>query len=326
MTLASRRQFIHSLAALAATPVLPTMAQAPAGAWPQRPIELIVPFAAGGGTDVLARALAEVARKHLPQDLIVLNRAGASGAVGWTELANARPDGYKIGIITVELTMIPHMGLTKISSDALLPVARLNADPATIAVRADSPYRSIEELIAAARKDEAAVRIGNAGPGSLGHLAAAALQDKVGVKFNHAPYRGANPAVLDLLGGHIEAVAVTPVEVATYVAAGKIRPLAIMAEQRIQAGWEAVPTLKERGIDLLIGGWRGLAVPRNTPDAVVQTLRKAMALTLKDPVLRETMAKQNMGEGYLDQPEFKAVIDRDNAVFKQLVDKLGIKA
>ncbi len=302
------------------------MAQAPAGAWPQRPIELIVPFAAGGGTDVLARALAEVARKHLPQDLIVLNRAGASGAVGWTELANARPDGYKIGIITVELTMIPHMGLTKISSDALLPVARLNADPATIAVRADSPYRSIEELIAAARKDEAAVRIGNAGPGSLGHLAAAALQDKAGVKFNHAPYRGANPAVLDLLGGHIEAVAVTPVEVATYVAAGKIRPLAIMAEQRIQAGWEAVPTLKERGIDLLIGGWRGLAVPRNTPDAVVQTLRKAMALTLKDPVLRETMAKQNMGEGYLDQPEFKAVIDRDNAVFKQLVDKLGIKA
>ncbi len=326
MTLASRRQFIHSLTALAATPVLPAIAQAPAGAWPQRPIELIVPFAAGGGTDVLARALAEVARKHLPQDLIVLNRAGASGAVGWTELANARPDGYKIGIITVELTMIPHMGLTKISSDALLPVARLNADPATIAVRADSPYRSIEELIAAARKDEAAVRIGNAGPGSLGHLAAAALQDKVGVKFNHAPYRGANPAVLDLLGGHIEAVAVTPVEVATYVAAGKIRPLAIMAEQRIQAGWEAVPTLKERGIDLLIGGWRGLAVPRNTPDAVVQTLRKAMALTLKDPVLRETMAKQNMGEGYLDQPEFKAVIDRDNAVFKQLVDKLGIKA
>ncbi len=326
MTLASRRQFIHSLTALAATPVLPAIAQAPAGAWPQRPIELIVPFAAGGGTDVLARALAEVARKHLPQDLIVLNRAGASGAVGWTELANARPDGYKIGIITVELTMIPHMGLTKISSDAVLPVARLNADPATIAVRADSPYRSIEELIAVARKDEAAVRIGNAGPGSLGHLAAAALQDKVGVKFNHAPYRGANPAVLDLLGGHIEAVAVTPVEVATYVAAGKIRPLAIMAEQRIQAGWEAVPTLKERGIDLLIGGWRGLAVPRNTPDAVVQTLRKAMALTLKDPVLRETMAKQNMGEGYLDQPEFKAVIDRDNAVFKQLVDKLGIKA
>lgn len=325
MTYATRRGFIESLGALAGACVLPAVAQT-APAYPQRPIELIVPFAAGGGTDVLARALAEAARKHLSQDLIVLNRAGASGAVGWSELANAKPDGYKLGIITVELTMIPHMGLTKISSDSVLPIARLNADPATIAVRADSPYRSIEELVAAARQEADGVRIGNAGPGSLGHLAAAALQDKVGVQFNHAPYRGANPAVLDLLGGHIEAVAVTPVEVATYVAAGKIRPLAIMADRRIGAGWENVPTLKERGIDLLIGGWRGLAAPRNTPDAVVQTLRKAMARTLKEPALRDTMAKQNMGEGYLDQPEFKTVIDRDNMVFKQLVNKLGIKA
>lgn len=325
MTYATRRGFIESLGALAGACVLPAVAQT-APAYPQRPIELIVPFAAGGGTDVLARALAEAARKHLSQDLIVLNRAGASGAVGWSELANAKPDGYKLGIITVELTMIPHMGLTKISSDSVLPIARLNADPATIAVRADSPYRSIEELIAAARQEADGVRIGNAGPGSLGHLAAAALQDKVGVQFNHAPYRGANPAVLDLLGGHIEAVAVTPVEVATYVAAGKIRPLAIMADRRIGAGWENVPTLKERGIDLLIGGWRGLAAPRNTPDTVVQTLRKTIARTLKEPALRDTMAKQNMGEGYLDQPEFKTVIDRDNMVFKQLVNKLGIKA
>src|SRR5260370_40657909 len=102
------------------------------------------------------------------------------------------------------------MGLTKISSDAVLPVARLNAAPATIAVRADSPYRSIEELIAAARKDQAAVRIGNAGPGSLGHLAAAALQDKAGPKLNHAPCRGANPPVLAQLGGHIAAGAIPP--------------------------------------------------------------------------------------------------------------------
>lgn len=313
-----------SLAALSAATALPALAQG--GTYPHRPIELIVPFAAGGGTDVLARALAEVARKHLPQDLIVINRAGASGAVGWSELANAKPDGYKIGIITVELTMIPHMGLTKISSDSILPLVRLNADPATIAVRADSPYRSIEDLIAAARKDSAGVRIGNAGPGSLGHLAAAALQDKAGVQFNHAPYRGANPAVLDLLGGHIDAVAVTPVEVATYVAAGKIRPLAIMGDKRIGAGWENVPTLKERNIDLLIGGWRGLAVPKGTPANVVQILSAAMEKSLKDPVMRETMAKQNMGEGYLDQPAFKTVIERDNAIFKQLITKLDIKA
>lgn len=325
MTITTRRQFIGSLGAMAGACLLPSVALAQK-AYPQRAIELIVPFAAGGGTDVLARALAEAARPHLSQDLIVLNRAGASGAVGWSELVNAKPDGYKIGIITVELTMIPHMGLTKVNSDALLPVARLNADPATIAVRADSPFQTIEDLIAAAGKEPNAVSVGNAGPGSLGHLAAAALQDKVGVQFNHAPYRGANPAVLDLLGGHIEAVAVTPVEVATYVADGKIRPLAIMADARIGAGWENVPTLKERDIDLLIGGWRGLAVPRDTPDEIVQTLRNAMAKTLEEPALRKTMAELNMGEGYLDQADFQALIERDNAVFKALVEKLEIKA
>ncbi|MEG1769749.1 MAG: tripartite tricarboxylate transporter substrate binding protein, partial [Comamonas sp.] len=228
----NRRGFGRGLAAIAAAASLPAWAQTGAGAYPQRPVELIVPFAAGGGTDVLGRALAETMRKHFSQSVIVMNRAGASGAVGWSELAAAKPDGYKLAIITVEMTMIPHMGLTKITSDDVVPIARLNADPATIAVRADSPFKTLEDFLAAAKKDAGGVRIGNAGPGSLGHLAAAALEDKVGVQFNHLPYRGANPAVLDLLGGHIEAVAVTPVEVATYVAAGKIRPLAIMGDKR----------------------------------------------------------------------------------------------
>ncbi len=316
-----RRRVIQSLAALAAAPMLPARAQA----YPNKPIELIVPFPPGGGTDVLARALAEQARAHLPQNLIIINRTGASGGIGWGELVNARPDGYKLAVITVEITMIPHMGLVKFTADDVLPIARLNADPATIAVHADSPHRSIEDLLAAARKNPGGVRVGNAGPGSLGHLAAAALEDRTQVQFNHAPYRGANPAVLDLLGGHIEAVAVTPVEVATYVAAGKVRPLAVMADKRIGAGWEQVPTLKERQIDLSIGGWRGLAAPKGTPPEVVQGLRTAMAKTLQEPALRETMAKQNMGEGYLDAPEFKELIARDNAFFRQLIQRLNIK-
>lgn len=316
-----RRRTVQSLAAFAAAGMLPARAQA----YPAKPIELIVPFAAGGGTDVLARALAEQARNHLPQHLIVINRAGASGGIGWGELVNAKPDGYKLALITVEITIIPHMGLVKFTSDDVQPIARLNADPATIAVRVDSPHRSIEDLLAAARAKPGAVLMGNAGPGSLGHLAAAALEDRIRVQFNHAPYRGANPAVLDLLGGHIDAVAVTPVEVATYVAAGKVRPLAVMADKRIGAGWEQVPTLKERQIDLSIGGWRGLAAPKGTPPEVVTALHTAMAKTLQEPVLRETMAKQNMGEGYLDAPEFKALIAHDNAFFKQLIERLNIK-
>ncbi|MFT3718865.1 tripartite tricarboxylate transporter substrate binding protein [Pseudorhodoferax sp.] len=321
MPLPTRRQALAAVAALGALPVA-GLAQA---AYPGKPIELIVPFAAGGGTDVLARALAEAARPHLGQSLIVVNRAGASGGVGWAELVNARPDGYKLAIVTVEITMIPHLGVVRFTADDVHPIARLNADPATIAVRADSPHATLEALLAAARKAPGDLRVGNAGPGSLGHLAAAALEDKAGVQLNHVPFRGANPAVLDLLGGHIEAVAVTPVEVATYVQAGKIRPLAVMAEQRIAAGWEQVPTLKERGIDLVVGGWRGLAAPKGTPPEVLAVLREAMAKTLREPALRDTMAKQNMGEGYLDEAAFKALIARDNATFRALIQRLGIK-
>ena len=185
----TRRQALARVAALGA---LPVFGSAVAQAYPSKPIELIVPFAAGGGTDVLARALAEAARPHLGQSLIVVNRAGASGGVGWAELINARPDGYKLAIITVEITMIPHMGVVKFSADDVLPIARLNADPATIAVRTEAPYRTVEEFLAAARKAPGDLRVGNAGPGSLGHLAAAALEDKAGVQLNHVPFRGAN--------------------------------------------------------------------------------------------------------------------------------------
>ena len=322
-SLLQRRAVLRAMAAVSAVAACPAFAQG--GAYPTHPIELIVPFAAGGGTDVLARAFAEAARKHLPQSFVVLNKSGASGAVGWADLVSAKPDGYRLAIITVELTMIPHMGLAKFTADDMIPLARLNADPATIAVRADSPYQTIEEFLAAARKQPGMLRVGNAGPGSLGHLSAAALEDKTRIQFNHVPFRGANPAVLDLLGGHIEAVAVTPVEVATYVAAGKIRPLAVMSEQRIKAGWEKVPTLKERNVDLVINGWRGIAAPKGTPPEVVAVLRASIEKTMQEPALRETMAKQNMGEGYLDEAAFKRLIARDNATFKQLIAKLDIK-
>ena len=159
----SRRQAMGALAALGAGAFLPAAAQS--GVYPSRPVELIVPFAAGGGTDVLARTLAEAARPHLQQQLIVINRAGASGGVGWAELINAKPDGYKLAIITVEITMIPHMGVVKFTADDVTPIVRLNADPATIAVRADSPYKTIEDFLAAARKTPDAMRVGNAGPG-----------------------------------------------------------------------------------------------------------------------------------------------------------------
>lgn len=314
-----------SLTAAGALAGLPSLAAAQSP-YPSKPIELIVPFPPGGGTDALGRALAESTRKYLGQSLIIVNKAGASGGVGWAELVAARPDGYKLGIITVEITIIPHMGSVKFTADDVTPIARLNSDPATIAVRTESPIRTIEELLAAARGKTEGLRVGNAGAGSLGHLAAATLADKTGANFTHVAYRGAGPGLLDLVGGHIDALSLTPPDMAAFVADGKVRPLAVMGERRIGSGWDNVPTLKERGIDVVVYGWRALGAPKGTPPEVVAVLREAVGKAMQEPAMKEAMLKLNLGEGYLDQPAFREVIQRDNLNFRQLITKLDLKA
>jgi tripartite-type tricarboxylate transporter receptor subunit TctC len=316
------RHLLPLAAALSFTTGLPAMAQSTN--FPTHSLELVVPFQAGGGTDALARAFAESARKHLPQNIVVVNKPGASGAISWADVANAKPDGYKMSLVTADLTIVPHLGLTKLTYENFTPIARLNADPSAITVRSDSPYATVESFLEAARKNPGTIRIGNAGNGSIWHLAAAALEDKTGTKFNHIPFQGGNPAVLALLGGHIDAVTVSPAEVQAYVAAGKLKTLAVMADQRVK-GFESVPTLKERKIDLSIGTWRGIAVPRNTPPEVVAVLRSAAAKTAAEPSLREMLDKQNLGYAYADQDEFRNAMARDDAFFKALIAKVGLR-
>ena len=292
--------------------------------YPNHPVELVVPYNAGGGTDALARAFADVARKHFAQPIVVYNRPGASGVIGWSDVLNSKPDGYKLALMTVELTTLPHLGLQKFSHEEFTPIARMNADPAAITVKADAPWNTIEEFIAAAKKANGETKMGNSGNGSIWHLAAAALEDRTGAKFSHIPYPGANPAVLSLLGGHIDAVAVSPAEVAPHVATGKLKMLAVMADQR-QKGFEKVPTLKERGIDLSVGTWRGLGVPKNTPKDVVDILKTATQKTMQEPAMHEAMDKLALGYAYADDDAFRAVMARDNETFKTLIPKLGLK-
>lgn len=318
---ASRRLALFSAAACALTLAAPTMAQAD---FPNHAVELLVPYQPGGGTDGLARAFADASRKHMSQSIVVVNRPGAGGAIGWTEVINSKPDGYKLAVLTVELLTLPHLGLAKFNYDDFQPIAQLNADPAAVTVKADAPWNTVEEFLAAAKKTPGEVRVGNSGNGSIWHLAAAALEDKTGAKFNHIPYQGAAPAVLSLLGGHIEAVAVSPAEVSTHVQAGKLKVLMVMADQRVK-GFEKIPTAKERGIDLSIGTWRGLGAPKNTPPEVMAKLRAITAKTAAEPLMREVMDKQNLGYVYTDGAVFKDTLAKDNAYFKALITKLNLK-
>jgi tripartite-type tricarboxylate transporter receptor subunit TctC len=314
------------MAALAAVPFLAALAgnAAAQSEFPNKPIELVVPFQPGGGTDALARSFVDATRKHTTQSLIVINKPGASGSIGWQDVMLAKPDGYRLAVITVELATLAHMGIGKVAAGDLQPIAQLNADQAAITVRADAPWNTVEEFLAAAKKEPGKLGMGNAGNGSIWHLAAAALEDKTGTKFNHVPFQGAGPGVLALLGGHIDAVAVSPAEVTVHVQSGKLKTLAVMAEQRVK-GFDTVPTLKERGIDLVIGTWRGLAAPKGTPQATVAYLKTLAQKASSEPSFRETLDKQNLGFVYADDVAFKARIMKDNEYFKALIAKLGIK-
>jgi tripartite-type tricarboxylate transporter receptor subunit TctC len=313
-----------SVTLVAAAP-MPAFAQA-ASDYPSRPIELVVPFGAGGGTDILARVTAEAAKKHSSQPITVVNRPGASGSIGLTEVVNARPDGYKIAMITVEMAIIPHMGIAKFSPEAdFTPLVRLNADPVVLTVSATSPWKTIEEMVDAAKKSKDPLKFGNAGTGGVSHLAAVALAQKAGTTFNHVPFQGNAPAVVALLGGHIDAVTASPSEVFSFVQSGKLRALAVLADQRLGGAFAQVPTMKERNIDLSVGTWRGLAAPKGLPADVLARLSAIALKTANEPAVKEAMEKQNLGYSVADGEAFRKQIANDSALYKQLIDQMGLK-
>ena len=299
------------------------MVAAQAAEYPAKSIELIVPYAAGGGTDLVARAYADAVNRHLPQSVGVVNKTGGGGAVGLSEIMAARPDGYKIGMGTVEITTLPNMGVARFTVEDFTPIARLNAEPSAITVNASAPWKTIEEFLAYAKENPGKARIGNSGTGAIWHLAAEALASKSGLKFNHVPYDGANPAVTALLGNHIEAVAVSPAEVSSHVAAGSLRILAVMDDQRSKA-FPDVPTLKEKGVDVTVATWRGIVVPKKTPQNIVDALRAASKKAVEEQGFRDQLTKMNLSHAYLDGPEFGAAMKKDADMFKTLMKQIGL--
>jgi len=317
----NRREFM-TLALLAAS-TAGTLAHA--SDYPSRAIEILVPSSPGGGTDVMARRFADIARKYCPQSFIVNNKPGASGGIGMTEVQRAAPDGYKIGVLISELAIIPHLGMTKVTTRDFIPLARLNGDPGLVAVHADSPIKSIEDLLALARRQPGEVSMGNAGTGTIWHLAAAALEDKAGVRFNHVPYQGAAPSVMALVGGHVQAIVVSPAEIGSFVQAKQIRVLAAMAEQRLPAPYAEVQTFKEKGVDLVVGTWRGLGVPLNTPPAIVSYLRDVIGKTVADPEFNASLIRANLQPAYMPGEEFQAFMNSQSAYFQKLLGSVNIQ-
>ena len=271
--------------------------------YPQRPVQLIVPWGAGGGTDATARIIATLLEKELKQPFNVVNRTGGSGVVGHDAIAKATPDGYTIGMITVEITMMHHVGLTQLKHTDYTPIGLVNADPAAINVRADSPYKSVKDLIAAIKANPGKMKASGTGQGGIWHLAIAGLLKQQGVDPNALPWvpsNGAAPGMQDMVAGGVAVVPCSIPEARPMIDAGKARALAIM-DANPPALYPNVPTLKkELNSDWAIAAWRVIAAPKGIPADAQKTLSTALKKVYDSKDYKEFMASRGFGVIWAD--------------------------
>jgi len=274
--------------------------------YPQRPVQLIVPWGAGGGTDATARIIATLLEKELKQPFNVVNRTGGSGVVGHDAIANAAPDGYTIGLITVEITMMHHVGLTKLKHTDYTPIGLVNADPAAINVRSDSPYKSVKDLLAAIKANPGKMKASGTGQGGIWHLAIAGLLKEQGIDPNALPWvpsNGAAPGMQDMIAGGVDVVPCSIPEARPMIDAGKARALVIMDPQS-PALYPNVPTLqKELGSKWAIAAWRVIAAPKGIPAEAQKTLVTSLKKVYDSKEYKEFMAARGFGVVWADPGE-----------------------
>jgi tripartite-type tricarboxylate transporter receptor subunit TctC len=271
--------------------------------YPQRPVQLIVPWGAGGGTDATARIIASLLEKELKQPFNVVNRTGGSGVVGHQAIASAPADGYTLGMITVEITMMHHVGLTPLKHTDYTPIGLVNADPAGINVRADSPYKSVKDLLAAIKANPGKFKASGTGQGGIWHLAIAGLLKDQGIDpaaLPWVPSNGAAPGLQDMVAGGVEVVPCSIPEARPMIDAGKVRPLAIM-DANPPALYPKLPTLKaELGTAWEIAAWRVIAAPRGIPADAHRTLSAALKKVYDSKEYKDFMASRGFGVVWAD--------------------------
>ena len=278
--------------------------------YPKDPIELIVAYSAGGGTDAGARMLTKAAAKYIPQPLVVVNKPGAGGEIGFTALAKAKPDGYTIGFINPPSTvLLPLMRKTGYQMSDFKFIINIVLDPGLLAVRADSPFKTLDDFIKAAKANPGTLSISNAGVGSDAHMSVIDFAQKAGIKINPVPFKGAAPARTAALGGHVDAVVMKVGETKTYVQSKQARVLAVMSEKRVK-DFPDVPTFKEKGLDIIMAASRGIAGPKDMPDSVVKYLHDKLKKTIEDPEFIAMMNKTGIGISYMGPEEYKKFCDQ----------------
>ena len=319
----SRRTLLSCVAAAA----FAFAAGAAHAAWPERPITLIVPWGAGGGTDATARIIGSLLEKELGQPVTVVNRTGGSGVVGHQAIATAPPDGYTIGLITVEIGMMHWQGLTDLSGASYTPIGLVNSDPAGLQVRADAPYKTANDLVAAIKANPGKFKASGTGQGGIWHLAIAGMLKDLKVDPAAAPWvpsNGAAPGLQDLVAGGVEVVPCSLPEARSLIDAGKVKSLAIMNETPA-ALYPNVPTLKAAtGSDWKLGAWRGIAAPKGIPAEARDKLVAAIGKIAASKEYTDFMSSRGFGVIYAGPDEFVKFMAKSDTDLGATMKAVGI--
>lgn len=300
-----------------------------AQAWtPDRPLTMVVPWGAGGGTDAVARMIASLMEKDLGQPVNVVNRTGGSGVVGHAAIAGGAPDGYTIGMITVEIAMMHHQKLTELNPTSYTPIALVNLDPAGFQVRADSSYKTMADVLAAIKAAPAGkFKASGTGQGGIWHLALAGMLRDAKIDPASVPWvpsNGAAPGLQDLVAGGVEFVPCSLPEARALIEAGKVRSLAVMDKSRSSL-FPNVPTLKEAvGSDWATGAWRGIAAPKGLPENVRARLEASVKKAYDSKEYKDFMAQRGFGTLWGNGAEFASFMTKADADMKAVMTAVGI--
>ncbi len=323
-----RRTLLATAAAASATAALGARPAAAQAGWkPNRPVTLICPWAAGGGTDATARIIAAVMEKEFGQPVNVVNRTGGSGVVGHAAIASAAPDGFTIGLITVEINMMHWQGLTDLTFKSYTPLGLMNSDPGGVQVAGNSQYKDVKELLAAIKANPGKLKASGTGQGGIWHLGLAGMLRAAGIDPGSVPWvpsNGAAPAMQDLAAGGIDVVTCSLPEARAIIEAGKAKSLAVMGEKRNDI-FPNVPTLKEAtGSDWTIAAWRGITGPKGLPANIASSYEATLKKIFDGKEYKDFMNGRGFGLQYADAKAFDAFMSKSNDELGAVMKAVGI--
>src|SRR5687768_11246461 len=300
-------------------------AQAPdaaAQSYPAKAVTLIVPFPAGGRTDLTARAIAEALKDELRQPVVVVNKPGASGVLGAREVSGAQPDGYTLGLFSTGFLTTQYTVPTPTNVRDYELVSLVNYDPAAMAASAVSGWTSVAQVIAAGKAKPKTLKVG-INPGNSAHIFAGAFVRAAGLDVIYVPFKGGSERAAAIAGGHIDLDFDIVAPMRPLMEAGKLRVLAVASDKRLEL-YSQIPTFREQGVDLILHSWHGVFAPKGTPAAVLAAVDASLQRVSKDPKFLAHMEKLLLGVRYMGRQEFAAFFAAQDAQFKPLIQSLGL--